>query len=188
MSINIQIGPAEAGILIFTFIALVGLVIFLLVKLNRKIEEVGRPKFGFLGKSLTYTVAAVMLGIGSVIFVGYNLGRINSNDTRTNANNSYKIDFQSFDLESSDKTKAKIALSGVVLEDSIVWGNNLYDLTWSISNSNSTIPPIVEKTRGKDSPSYITVDLNKEIYEITVKAQNGTTVISKTKEIDLRYK
>ncbi|MEI6462721.1 MAG: hypothetical protein WCO33_03590 [bacterium] len=186
MTANLQIGTPVLIIIAVIFLLLVGLVIYFFIKLNKKINDLGKPKFGFLGKPLTYSVMAIMLGMGAVVFVGYNLGNINNGDNRTNANNSIKVDYQQFNLDSPVKDKKRIELTAVVLEDGIVWGKNTYNLTWTFVGKQNTLAPIIETNRGQNAPSFVVVDLSKDVYEISVKAQNGSTVVSTTKEIDLR--
>lgn len=187
MNVNIQIGGIQVIIISLILFFLIGVVVFLLVRLNKKIDETARPKFGFLGKTLTYSIITVTLGVGVVIFLGSNLSQLNNSDNRTNANNKYQIDFQAYRLGEAASGDEKLELSAVVLQDGIVWGDNVYDLTWSFEASGSnSVKPITETKRGTDTPSYLVVNLPKDKYSITVKAKSDTISISKTKEIDLR--
>lgn len=170
--------PAFAAL--FAVVVIVVLVLIgLVVAQNRKIQDLQRPKYGFLGKPLAAFAFAAFLvgGTGFVLFVN------NQQQTVNVANADFTIDVTIIATETNPVTH-EYKLNAIPLVDGKEWGSNAaykFDAYWTISNS--TTQTEVEIGLNQSNTGGISKILTSGTNRVNVSVFSGERNIEK--EIDV---
>lgn len=122
---------ALLAVVIIVVLVLIGLVI----AQNRKIQDLQKPKYGFLGKPLAAFAFAAFLvgGTGFVLFVNRQEQDVSV------ANADFVIDINIIATETNPVTH-EYKLNAIPLVDSVEWGNSAaykFDVYWTVSNAST---------------------------------------------------
>ena len=126
--------PAFAAL--FAVVVIVVLVLIgLVVAQNRKIQDLQRPRYGFLGKPLAAFAFAAFLvgGTGFVLFVN------NQEQDVSVANADFVIDLNIIATETNPVTH-EYKLNAIPIVDWVEWGANKaykFDVYWTVSNAST---------------------------------------------------
>lgn len=126
--------PAFAAL--FAVVIIVVLVLLgLVIAQNRRIQEIQKPKYGFLGKPLAaFAFAAFLIGgTGFTLFVAQNQQDVSV------ANADFVIDLTIISTEVNPVT-SEYTFNAVPLVDGVEWGNSAaykFDVYWTISNATT---------------------------------------------------
>ncbi|MEP7103684.1 MAG: hypothetical protein ABI721_03180 [Candidatus Dojkabacteria bacterium] len=170
--------PAFAAlfaVVIITVLILIGLVI----TQNRQIQEMQRPKYGFLGKPLAAFAFAAFLvgGTGFVLFVN------NQQQDVSVANADFVIDLNIISTQTNPVTN-EYRFNAIPLVDGKEWGSSAaykFDIYWTVSNS--TTQTDVELGLNLNNKGGITQTLTQGTNRIKASVFSGSK--SFDKEIDV---
>lgn len=170
--------PAFAAlfaVVIIVVLVLIGLVI----AQNRKIQDLQKPKYGFLGKPLAAFAFAAFLvgGTGFVLFVN------NQQQDVSVANASFTIDLTIIATEVNHVTH-EYKFNAIPLVDGVEWGNNKaykFDVYWTLSNTSTQTE--VELGLNTDNKGGITKILTSGDNKIKATVFSSEKTIEK--EIDV---
>lgn len=170
--------PAFAAL--FAVVVIVVLVLIgLVIAQNRKIQDLQKPRYGFLGKPLAAFAFAAFLvgGTGFVLFVN------NQQQDVSVANASFTLDANIIATETNPVTH-EYRLNAIPLVDGKEWGDNKaykFDIYWTISNS--TTQTEVELGLNLDNKGGITKPLTAGTNRIKISAFSSEKTVEK--EIDV---
>jgi hypothetical protein len=158
-----QQAVSTAGIL--TLVLIIGVVLIgIIILQNRKIREMQKPKYGFLGKPLNAFILMAIL-LGGVGFVYYS--------TNSNENDFVDVSADS-ELEASiivtqvDVANRIYKFNLVPAIDSKEWGgNNIYkfDVQWTVSNGE--VYQAIENDLSNQNLGGVTLTLKPGTYKVS---------------------
>lgn len=156
--------PAFVALFAIVLIVMVVLVGVVLIQ-NRRIREMQKPKFGFLGKPLNaFVVLAVMLG--GLGFVYYNTTTRTNEFTDVSADSSVEL---SIVITQVDRANRIYKLNAIPIVDNIEWGgeanNYSFDIRWTISNSD--VYSRIEEDLSFNNRGGIELNLTKGEYTVS---------------------
>ncbi|MFS8131436.1 MAG: hypothetical protein ACMG57_05690 [Candidatus Dojkabacteria bacterium] len=166
--------PAFAAL--FAVVVIVVLVLIgLVIAQNRRIQDLQKPRYGFLGKPLAaFAFAAFIVGgTGFVLFVN------NQQQDISVANASFTIDLNIIATETNPVTH-EYRLNAIPLVDGKEWGENKaykFDIYWTISNA--TTQTEVELGLNLDSKGGITKTLSTGTNRIKATVFSSEKTIEK---------
>ncbi|MDQ6985494.1 MAG: hypothetical protein Q9M91_04820 [Candidatus Dojkabacteria bacterium] len=148
---------SNSNIAIFFIAAILIIVLISIVILqNRKIKDLKRPKYGFLGKPLGLIAFAALIGAGSItLYVGQNSDSTDIVEINANSEFSIKIDSKLI-----DKNTNLYILSATPLVEDIEWGgdqNFKLDISWVIENTR--VSTEFEYEISPSNPSNLEINL-----------------------------
>lgn len=168
----------------FTIIALVaaiGFIIILVVVIlfqRRKINDLERPKYGFLGKPLAVFVMVGLLS-GTVGFALF----LNQQDTATDtisADREVRIS-----ISVTQGAQNAYTFSAVPIVDGVAWDNDpslQFDIFWTVTNDSES-QEFVESRVSQFDPSSLTVQLDEGNNEIEARIVIQSRIITETVNI-----
>lgn len=177
---TVAINQSPAFAALFAVVVIVVLVLIgLVVAQNRKIQDLQRPKYGFLGKPLAAFAFAAFLvgGTGFVLFVN------NQSQDVSVANADFAIDLNLIATESNPVIN-EYRLNAVPLVDGKEWGENRaykFDIYWTISNA--TTQTEVELSLNLENKGGITKQLTSGTNRVKAVVFSSDKTIEK--EIDV---
>jgi len=181
MNISIQIGGVEAILIILVLLLVIGGVVFWFIRYKRKVDDFIAPKFGFLGKPLTYVLVIAIFGIlGSVGLSSY-LSSTSSIDDRTSADSIEKVDIMYSKIENL-KSGVRVNLSAVIHNIK----EKKYDISWTIDSDKYKGLALFESEVSKDNPSNLVLILKEGSYRVNATIVSGDLTIKKYLEIDVK--
>lgn len=139
------------GIILVVVVALILVVAFQ----SKKIRELERPKFGFLGKPLSLIAFVIIAGGGIGLYYLNTQGP--TEVTSINANTKIELNIS---YEAVAGKKNVYLFKAVPVVEDINWGGteeNNFDINWIIENSKVTTE--FEYDRNKSNPSAIEIEL-----------------------------
>lgn len=161
-----------------TIIVLLSLVIYLQ---SKKIKDLERPRYGFLGKPLSILIIVGVLS-GSIGFALF----VNTEDVGTDvisADRELSISI-SYLKEQTDV----YVLKATPIIDGVSWDNDPslnFDIFWTIKNEEGEVYELVETQVSQLEPSSITVQLDKGSNEITSKIVLKSRLVKQEITIDV---
>lgn len=161
-----------------TIIILLSLVIYLQ---NRKIKDLERPKYGFLGKPLSVLIIAGVLSssVGFALFV--NKQDVGTDPISADRELSISISYV------KEETDVYI-LKATPIIDGVSWANDptlRFDIFWTITNEEGESFELVETQVSQLEPSSITVQLDKGSNEVTSEIVLTSRLIKQKVLIDV---
>lgn len=162
------------SLLIVAFVALVVLVVIVILQ-NRKIKTLETPRYGFLGKSLSYAFLFAMFAGGSLF-----LALAISNSNRTNTPSVNVTDKQDVKLKITyniANTAANLYQFNVTpFVDNRAWGTAtlLFSINWTLELGDGSVKTFTEKNLNATNTGGITQQLTPGVNIITVNFEaNG---------------
>lgn len=181
MNISIQIGGVEAILIVLVLLLVIGGFVFWFIRYKRKVDDFISPKFGFLGKPLTYVLVIATFGVLGSIGLSTYLSNTSNIDDRTSADSFEKVDIQYVKLENT-KTGVRVNLSAVILNIK----DKKYDISWTIDSDKYKDLALFEADITKDNPSNLVLILKEGTYRVNVTIVSGDLTIKKYLEIEVK--
>lgn len=154
--------------------ALVAMIFFLVVVVisqRRKLQDLQRPKYGFLGKPLTAVATLIMLGglVGGV----YLVSQPETTPLDANAGKNVTLNVE-YKLVIDNQSTRVYEFSGIPVVDNVPYGSvgdETYSLFWNFTGTQNIGPD----TRGlseigvsKTKPSLVKIELKPGVYTLRV--------------------
>lgn len=152
---------------------------FIIVSQNKKINELQRPRYGFLGKPLAVFLAIGLL-VGSYGVIFY------ANRNSTNVGNVSADREISGDINYVDLGSGKYLFNVVPNVNTQPWGKdpeNQFNVYWTFSGKN--VESQVELDISQNKPGGVNVQLERDVYKVKIVIFLQETKFEKTEEIDL---
>jgi hypothetical protein len=181
MNISIQIGGVEAILILLVLLLVIAGIVFWFLRYKRKVDDFISPKFGFLGKPLTYVLVIAMFGILGSVGLSTYLSSTSSVDDRTNADTLEKVDIVYTKIENT-KTGVRVNLSAVIRNIK----EKKYDISWTIDSDKYKDLALFEADFTKDNPSNLVVILKEGTYQVNATVVSGDLTIKKYLEIEVK--
>ena len=181
MNISIQIGGVEAILILLVLLLVIAGIVFWFLRYKRKVDDFISPKFGFLGKPLTYVLVIATFGILGSIGLSTYLSSTTSIDDRTSADTFEKIDIVYSKIENT-KTGVRVNLSAVIRNIK----EKKYDISWTIDSDKYKDLALFEADITKDNPSNLVVILKEGSYRVNATIVSGELTIKKYLEIEVK--
>lgn len=181
MNISIQIGGVEAILILLVLVLVIAGIVFWFLRYKRKVDDFISPKFGFLGKPLTYVLVIATFGILGSVGLSTYLSSTSSLDDRTSADSIEKVEIMYSKIEST-KSGVRVNLYAVIKNIK----EKKYDISWTIDSDKYKDLALFEADVSKDNPSNLVLILKEGSYKVNATIVSGDLTIKKYLEIEVK--
>jgi hypothetical protein len=153
----------------------------IVVMQNRRIKDMQKPKYGFLGKSL-YAFVMLSVLVGGIGFVYYNTTTKTNEFVTVNADQSFDANIV---ITQIDSYLNEYKFNAIPLVDDKEWGANGYkfDVYWTVTGDN--VVTRIELGLTKENKGGVTVQLTKGTYTIKTSIFVGDVKIDKSTTLEV---
>jgi hypothetical protein len=154
---------AAAGVLLFIAIVVMGLMI---IRQRRQLNELQRPRYGFLGKPL-YSFAAMLIIVGGFGVTFYSVFQ-NQGGTQVSADKNILVRIEYKQVSIIGNT-GRYKFNFIPNVDNVDWGKDkeLFEVAWKITNlATNEVKIATESNLSNIKPGGLVYDLPRGRYKV----------------------